>query len=568
MRRRVAFAVVILLLLPYLSFLYVLFSAPSSGLSRLSSPPQVLSCPTNPAKLLNVEKGKTGSFQSISEAVSAANTGDMIIIHEGMYTENVAVDTSCLKVAGTTRDRVILDGGFKLGNGISVTNAPGVSISNMTVRNYLGNGVIMVQSNNWEMKNLVSRNNGIYGLYALSSRNGRIVNSVASGSGDSGLYIGEVDNCNCLIENSTAYGNTLGYSGTRANGVVIRDSRFFNNSLGIAPSTLLPDIPTWLTGRWKLPLFGTNHTIINNVVENNNNRTVRGVGLFQQYGVPIGTGIALIGSYGNRVDQNQVSGNARWGIAEWYFFGAPINNVYTSNRFARNGQDFWSDGSGLGGCSGNEVATGDVPLPCSIPWFLRLSVPNPIKEVELILSLERPGPTNAGSQGIPGYTVSVFGLILLLAATSATGVEGAARRGRRIITILIDLLFAGDLLLALLSIFVLTSFRVSGLFDLVNGVFSLGLLLAPLAYFLLITVWFFYGLVSEAIRGRTLGAWVLSMRLATKTGARPSLKRVAVRNLLRYIDSLAFGLVGLVSLVIKGRTFGEIISGAHVMHES
>jgi len=554
LKRSVIAVFLFLMLVPYAIFSFYVLTAPVSEEDYFTNSTTHANCsPYAPSsRTLQVSQQGRGQFTSISSAVLAAAPGDIIMVHEGIYHEAISIAKSCLTVVGTDRRGVILDGGRSLANGVAVSRAQGVTIANLTTRDYTYNGVYYEESNDWTIRGVNSINNARYGIYTVASSYGVMADDFTMGNGDSGFYIGEVPDCRCVIVNSTAYGNVLGYSGTRANGVTIRNSRFINNSVGIGPNTLLPDMSVLLSGNWKLPLFATNHTIVDSVVENNNNATVKGVGISQTYGVPIGTGISMIGTSMSKISNNTVSGNRLWGIAEFTFFNLPTGNTYSSNRFFKNGQDFFTDGTGFFGCSTGETATGNPPPDCASPAWLRVTLPNPFDELVLLESVGRPG--------ITGDLVVAFPFILLAASAGAGKMEGPSR-ARRVGSALVDLLVAGDLYLLAVSVLVVFGFGASSPADVAALVTSISFLLPPLAYLLLVTSWFFYGLVSETVKRRTVGQWLLGMRVTSKTGGRTRFSRILLRNLLLYVDTLFFGTVGLLSIMVKRRTIGELLSG-------
>jgi hypothetical protein len=92
-----------------------------------------------------------------------------------------------------------------------------------------------------------------------------------------------------------------------------------------------------------------------------------GVFLTLQY--PTGLGVALFGSNGWKIENNNIFGNFKWGVA---MFSDPFNdgddatsenNQVLNNEMGRDGTDtnnidFWVDGSGLANCfSGNDSST-------------------------------------------------------------------------------------------------------------------------------------------------------------------------------------------------------------------
>ncbi|MDJ0269502.1 MAG: right-handed parallel beta-helix repeat-containing protein [Aigarchaeota archaeon] len=547
-------AVIVLaaLLSPYLALGYFIISVEEPWWSRevtsIESPPK-------PAGWRVLTVSRDGEFSSISDAVDAARPGDRIVIQPGIYRESVIVENKpWIVIEGVSRDDVILEGGNRLGNGIYVVFSPHITIANLTVQNYLGNGIFYVNSDYFMVFNVKALNNRVYGVNFLASEKGIVSNVIAAGSGDSGIYVGEVtEDCECVVEYSEVYNNTLGYSGTRANGVTIRYSKFYGNAVGIAPNTLMPDLRLLLTGRWPLLVWASNNVIEHNIIENNNNRWIEAAGFAESYGVPVGVGIALIGSHSNVIRNNTIRGHERWGIAEWYFLVPPIGNRFSSNIFSGNGADYWRDGWGFWGCSELESASGDVPPACSLPPALRVSLPNPLKHVELLTNLEIPS-----ASVVAALALGVGGAY---AAKRSTG--AGAPRGRRISAAIVDALVAGDIYLALAAALMVGGFGITDPRSLVDAVLSLTLLLLPLAYFLWATSWVIYGVLLETLTGATLGKRLF--KLQTEAQHRPRRALILVKNIARYVDILLFGLVGVILLLTLRRSFGELVSGTRVV---
>lgn len=84
--------------------------------------------PTVPGPTVRVPQ----DFPTIQQAVDAAQPGGLVLVSPGVYNEAVTVTTQFLTIRGIDRNRVILEGGFQLPNGIHVIEADGVSIENMT----------------------------------------------------------------------------------------------------------------------------------------------------------------------------------------------------------------------------------------------------------------------------------------------------------------------------------------------------------------------------------------------------------------------------------------------------
>jgi Right handed beta helix region/Phospholipase_D-nuclease N-terminal len=246
------------------------------------------------------------AYSTIQAAVDAAKPGDLVSIGpgtspDGAYHEAVTVKTANITIRGRDRNRVILDGQFKLDDGFEVL-ANNVVLENMTARHYSDNGFYWTGVSGYRGSYLTAYTNGDYGIYAYNSTNGQFDHDLAAGQPDSGFYIGACHPCNALITDIISEGNALGFSGTNAGGnLVISDSIWRNNMSGIAPNTLdsEPNPPQ------------DGDTIINNLVENNNNFDAPADVL--EY-PSIGNGIVLAGGINNLVEGNRISGHIYYGV--------------------------------------------------------------------------------------------------------------------------------------------------------------------------------------------------------------------------------------------------------------
>lgn len=240
---------------------------------------------------------------TIQKAVDAAKAGDLVLVSPGTYKEAVDVTTADITIRGLDRNKVILEGGFKLENGIRVLDTDGVVVENMTARNYLSNGFYWTGSDHYRGSYLTAYRNGDYGIYAFDSYHGQFDHSYGSGSPDAGFYIGQCFECDAVIDNVVSEYNGLGYSGTNSGGeLYIINSTFRNNRAGVVPNA----------GSYELCYPGRANTIVGNVVHDNNYMDGPGidVSLMAQ-----GNGILLAGSINNIVERNLVYNHDRTGIA-------------------------------------------------------------------------------------------------------------------------------------------------------------------------------------------------------------------------------------------------------------
>ncbi len=339
-------------------------------------------------------------YRTIQKAVNKAKKKKhaVIKIKPGKYVEGVQVlgkKYNGLTIKGTKSNprKTILDGTNAqlpdgtgvANNGIEVSDAKNVTIKNMWVRDFAGNGVHFLDSDTSDDKitcqdftadNVDVSFNRSYGLFAFGCAGGTFENSEGWGHGDSPYYIGgtpfQANPKTTVLKNLEAYENVLGYSGTNSKYVVIKNSAFYNNGIGLVPNTLdsEPFEPTGDSVIRNNDIFWNN---FNYFLDASEVKTVsNGLGqigdLTLQY--PTGIGVALFGADGWTVKDNNVFGNFMWGVAE---FSDPFNdgdnatsqnNQVLNNAMGKNGTDtnghydFWVDGSGTGNCfSGNDSST-------------------------------------------------------------------------------------------------------------------------------------------------------------------------------------------------------------------
>jgi len=77
-------------------------------------------------------------------------------------------------------------------------------------------------------------------------------------------------------------------------------------------------------------------------------------------------------------------------------------------------------------------------------------------------------------------------------------------------------------------------------------------------------MWVGYGIVLEGLRRQTVGQHLLTLRVTNRKGERASLPRILVKNVFLYVDTFFFGVIGLLSIAAKGKTLGELVSGAQL----
>lgn len=298
-------------------------------------------------------------YPTIQNGVDAADPGDLVLIDKGEYNEAVFVTTPSVTLRGVDRNAVVLDGKFELGTGIMV-GGNGVSIENMTARNYTLNGFFWTGVKGFRASYLTAYNNGDYGIYAFGSSDGLFEHSFASGSPDSAFYVGQCAPCRVVLNDDIGNYSGLGYSGTNSSGdMYVINSRFEHNRSGISTTTF--DI--------ELNPPGRDTTIIGNVVSDSGlDNEAAG---FYATETLAGTGIGLVGTHNNHVERNLVVRSRNNGILvgpllDRHYWPATGHIVRNNTVLGSGRADLAVSGLGsIGNCfSGNIYRT-------SLPWGLQ-----------------------------------------------------------------------------------------------------------------------------------------------------------------------------------------------------
>lgn len=175
---------------------------------------------------------------TIAEAIARADPGDTILVGRGTYPGGYVVprDRHGITIRGVDRNAVLLDGENTRRSGI-VVHADGVSILNLSAHDFPVDGFRWEDADRFRASYLTVWNVGQYGIYVEGGERGTVDHDFVSGAGDAAYYVGECEHCDATVAHVVAALSAVGYSGTNASDVVIRDSVWDRNGAGILPNT-------------------------------------------------------------------------------------------------------------------------------------------------------------------------------------------------------------------------------------------------------------------------------------------------------------------------------------------
>ena len=268
-------------------------------------------------------------YQTIQEAVDAANSGDIILVSAGTYYEYVRVNKT-VSLIGDNPETTIIDGN-RTGDVLYVT-ADNVKISGFTIQNgggfdgSLACGIVLDHSNgSFIFANTIALNVG-EGVWLKESSGNMIINNqiLNNGGGVPGLMVGVgielVHSDDNIISNNSISNNVvLGIVLTSSHDNVVNHNRLTNNSdgvgLGSSVGNIISDNVMTSNGNGVSIEGSTGNTIKHNQIFKNE----------------IGIGIGY--SSMNVIKENNITENTIHGIAIAHF--SP-NNTFVGNTISKN----------------------------------------------------------------------------------------------------------------------------------------------------------------------------------------------------------------------------------------
>ena len=240
---------------------------------------------------------------TLQRAIGRARPGDTIVLAAGTYPGGTVVpeEKHDLTIRGVDRNEVVLDGDDRRQNGILV-RADGVSILNLSAHGFRENAFYWVGANRYRAAYLTAWNVRGYGIYVEDGEQGMLDHDYVSGAADAAYYVGECRPCGATVAHVVATLSAVGYSGTNATGVVVRDSTWDRNGAGIVPNSYANEA---------LPPQART-TIVRNTVTGSGRAPVPIRTALAGF---VGIGVAVAGGNDNVIARNRIVRSERYGVA-------------------------------------------------------------------------------------------------------------------------------------------------------------------------------------------------------------------------------------------------------------
>lgn len=179
-----------------------------------------------------LEVGPGQKYLTIQSAVDAANTGDVVSVNDGVYSESVIVKKSGISIIGKNKEKAIIDG-KKASSGIKIDQAGNVMVSGLTIRNSgtsgaFDAGVTIYSAKNNTVANMILINNIVgVSVYAQSNNNVISGNEIKSNI-NHGIFVHSSGNNR--IYNNNIRENKIGIYVDQSKDNMIYANNFMDNS--------------------------------------------------------------------------------------------------------------------------------------------------------------------------------------------------------------------------------------------------------------------------------------------------------------------------------------------------
>jgi parallel beta-helix repeat protein len=137
------------------------------------------------AKKVHVGGSGDGNYSTIQLAIDISSIGDIVYIHNGIYSENILINKS-ISLTGENKENSIINGNGS--ENVITIRAEFVNITGFKIQNGQNSGILIENSKNCRVFRNVIDNNSI-GIKIFSSNNSIISNNTIANNSAFGVYI-------------------------------------------------------------------------------------------------------------------------------------------------------------------------------------------------------------------------------------------------------------------------------------------------------------------------------------------------------------------------------------------
>jgi parallel beta-helix repeat protein len=220
---------------------------------------------------------------AIQDAVTLSNEGDVILVHSGVYHENVQVSSvkNNIRIISKYKYGAILDGNCMLLEAFELNSVAGVEIYGFRIKNYLSRGIQLISAkSNHILNNKISDIGGgvnPVGIYATNSVGNLFMKNVVERIGSTGSGTGitlQAVTGNWVIKNKLKHNSAHGIEIIDGNHHAIVGNQISNNKgdgilVNRLDNNLIYDNKITNNGNNGVNAQSTNTIILNSTIKGN-----------------------------------------------------------------------------------------------------------------------------------------------------------------------------------------------------------------------------------------------------------------------------------------------------------
>lgn len=184
-------------------------------------------------RIIIVDNSRKEDFSSIQEAIDTAISGDIVVVDEGQYTENIVVNKELSIISNSTNPEDVVIRPRNPEDSIFSVQANNVTIEGFTLSGMKGkgNGIWLYDSIGCSLKNNIISGN-FWGIFLESSDENTIESNFLNDNDRCGIFL--VESHQNLVENNNINNQYDGLVLDSSNSNILRDNLICENSnLGI-----------------------------------------------------------------------------------------------------------------------------------------------------------------------------------------------------------------------------------------------------------------------------------------------------------------------------------------------